>query len=97
MDIAAIISVLQVVVANLPGAVTTAEQLVTLGTQFYESVNGHAPSIAEIAALRSAVDNDVATALTPLPAAQAGDPDYVAPPVADAPPVAPVSTEPPAA
>ena len=73
MDIAAIISVLQVVVANLPGAVTTAEALVDLGTKFYESVNGHAPSIEEIAALRAAVDNDVATALTPLPPAQQGD------------------------
>ena len=96
MDIAAIISVLQVVVANLPGAVTTAEDLVGLGTKFYESVNGHAPSIAEVAALRSAVDNDVAVALTPLPPAQPGDPDYLKP-VVDAPPAAPVLPEPPAA
>lgn len=77
MDIAAIISVLQLVVSNLPGAITTVEQLVDLGTKFYESVNGHVPTIEEVATLRAAVDADVATALTPLPPAQPGDPDYV--------------------
>ena len=76
MDIAAIISVLQVVVANLPGAITTTEQLVSLGTQFYASVNGTAPTAEQIIALRAAIDSDVATALTPLPPAQIGDPDY---------------------
>lgn len=96
MDISAVISVLQVVVAQLPGAITTVAQLTDLGTKFYESVNGHAPSIEEVAALRAAIDADVATALTPLPPAQPGDPDYVKPvadpldqPFTEAPPVVP--------
>ena len=98
MDIAAVIAILKVVVAEIPSAVKTGEALVDLGTKFYESVNGHVPSISEIAELRKAVDADVAEALEPLPAAQKGDPDFIGPqpgdagyvkPVADAPPIAP--------
>lgn len=78
MDITGVISLLQIVVANLPGAITTTTQLVDLGTKFYASVNGEQPTPAEIAELRAAVDADVAKALEPLPPAQPGDPDYKA-------------------
>ena len=73
MDVAAVISLLQVVVTNLPGAITTAEQLVSLGSAFMKVQNGTDPTPEEIAALRAAVDSDVAQALTPLPAAQQWD------------------------
>lgn len=76
MEIAGIISLLQLVVANLPGAITTTQQLVDLGSKFFSSVNGRDPTSAEIAALEAAIDADVADALLPLPAAQPGDPDY---------------------
>lgn len=79
MDIATIITVLQTVVSALPGAVTTVEQLVALGQKFFTATNGTAPTDADIAALRAGIDSDVAAALQPLPAAQPGDPDYVAP------------------
>lgn len=77
MGVSEVISLLQIVVANLPGAITTTTQIVDLGTKFYASVNGEQPTPAEIAELRAAVDSDVAKALEPLPAPQPGDPDYV--------------------
>lgn len=98
MDISAVIRVLKVVVAELPDAVKTGEQLVDLGVKSYEAANGHVPSIAEVAELRAAIDADVAIALTPLPPAQKGDPDFVEPqpgeagyvkPVVETPPIAP--------
>lgn len=79
MDIATIITVLQTIVASLPGAITTVEQLVSLGTKFFTATNGTAPTDADIATLRAGIDADVAAALQPLPPAQPGDPDYVPP------------------
>ena len=79
MDAAAIISLLQVVVAELPGAITTVEQLYALGEKFWASTNGTPPSDADKTELRAQIDADVAEALTPLPDAQPGDPDYVKP------------------
>ena len=77
MDIAAIIKILTTVVAELPGAITTVKQLVDLGQKFFATVNGREPTPAEIADLRAQIDADVAEALTPLPEAQPGDPDYI--------------------
>lgn len=77
MPIATIIALLQTVVANLPGAITTAGQLYDLGKKFFETTNGKAPTTAEIVALEAAIDADVIEALKPLPPAQPGDPDYV--------------------
>lgn len=80
MDIAGIISILKIVADNLPGAISTAEQLVDLGTKLYNSLNnGTDPTPEEIAALRAAIDADVMTALEPLPPPEPGDPDYVNP------------------
>ena len=78
MDTATIITLLETIVGALPGAVTTVEQLVALGQQFFTTLNGTAPTAAEIAQLQAAIDADEALALTALPAAQAGDPDFTA-------------------
>lgn len=94
IDISGVIAVLKVVVAEIPDAIKTGEELVDLGTKFYESANGHVPTIAESAELRAAVDADVATALKPLPPAQKGDPDFVDPvdqPFVQSPPIAPAA------
>lgn len=98
IDISGVIAVLKVVVAEIPDAIKTGEELVDLGTKFYESANGHVPTIAETAELRAAVDTDVATALKPLPPAQKGDPDWVEPQPGDttfvkSPPIAPVAPD----
>ena len=77
MNLTGIIALLQTVVANLPGAITTVEALTSLGTKFYATINGHEPTDAEVAELRAMIDADLAEALTPLPLAQPGDPDYV--------------------
>jgi len=79
MPIAAIIAILQVVVQELPSAVATVEQLYALGAKFFTAANGTAPTADEQAQLQAQIDTDVATALTPLPAPQLGDPDYVPP------------------
>lgn len=79
MDVSVIIALLKVVAANLPGAISTTEQLVELGTKFMATVNGHEPTAEEVAALRAQVDADVALALEPLPPAQPDDPDYQPP------------------
>lgn len=76
MEIGAIIAILQTVVTELPGAITTVEQLVSLGQKFFTSVNGKDPTTEEISALRAGIDADVAAALEPLPPAQPGDPDF---------------------
>lgn len=76
MPIAAIIAILQTVITELPGAITTVEQLYALGTKFFSAANGTAPTADEVTQLRAAIDSDVAEALTPLPPAQAGDPDF---------------------
>lgn len=81
MDIATIITVLQAVVSSLPGAITTVEQLVQLGQKFFTATNGTDPTPDQIVELRAGIDADVAAALQPLPPAQPGDPDYVAPTV----------------
>ena len=79
MGITGIIAILQVIVANLPGAITTAQQLVNLGTKLFTTINGTAPTADEIAQLESQIDADVIEALKPLPDPQPGDPDYVKP------------------
>lgn len=71
-----VIAILQVVVANLPGAITTAEQLYDLGMKLYATTNGTEPTDADKAQLQAAIDADLIVALTPLPPAQAGDPDF---------------------
>lgn len=76
MDIAAIIGILQTVVTELPGAITTVTQLVDLGKKFFATANGREPTADEMAQLHAAIAADVAEALTPLPPAQPGDPDY---------------------
>ena len=76
MPIAAIIAILQTVIQELPGAITTVEQLYALGTKFFTAANGTAPTSDEQTQLEVAIDSDVTEALTPLPPAQAGDPDF---------------------
>lgn len=76
MEIGAIITILQTVITELPGAITTVEQLVSLGQKFFSAANGKDPTADEMTQLRAAIDADVAAALEPLPAAQPGDPDY---------------------
>lgn len=76
MNITGIIGILQTILVNLPGAVTTAQQLTDLGAKLYASINGHEPTEAEKTELQAAIDSDVIQALIPLPEAQPGDPDY---------------------
>lgn len=76
MEVAAAIQLLQIIVANAPGAITTAEQLYAIGQEFMSTTNGTPPTADEITTLRASIDADVATALTPLPGAQPGDPDF---------------------
>lgn len=76
MGILGIISLLNITVAELPGAISTIEQLVSLGKKFFSSVNGRDPTPEEVAALRAQLDADIVEALKPLPPAQPGDPDY---------------------
>lgn len=63
----AVIALLPIILQNLPGAISTTEQLVSIGTQFYTSLHGTAPTADQIAQLEDAIDADVALALTPLP------------------------------
>ncbi len=74
--IPAIIAILQTVITELPGAITTVEQLYALGSKFFTAANGTEPTADEQTQLRTAIDADVAEALTPLPPAQQGDPDF---------------------
>jgi len=76
MGVAGIIAILQVVVANIPGAITTAEQLYDLGKKLFATINGVDPTEDELAALEAAIDSDVIEALSPLPPPQPGDPDF---------------------
>lgn len=78
MTIAAIIAILQTVVTELPGAIRTVEQLYDLGKKFFTAAHGTAPTADQETELRAAIDADAAEALTPLPPAQSGDPDFVA-------------------
>lgn len=71
-----VIAILQVVVANLPGAIKTGAQLYDLGTKLYATTQGTEPTDAEKAQLQAAIDADLIEALSPLPPAQPGDPDY---------------------
>lgn len=70
-----VIAVLQVIIANLPGAITTAEDLYALGQKLFKTIGGTEPTADDIAALEAAIDSDVAEALVPLPPPQPGDPD----------------------
>ncbi len=79
MTIAVVLGLLQTVIENLPGAVATGSQLYALGEKFFATVKGRPPTQAEKDALRAAIAIDLAEALTPLPPAQLGDPDYVPP------------------
>lgn len=74
-----VLALLQIVVQNAPGAIKTATDLYDLGTRFYATVHGNAPTADEQAQLRAQIDADVALALQPLPPAQPGDEDYVKP------------------
>lgn len=71
-----IVSILLLVVKELPGAITTVEQLVDIGKRLFETTNGRPPTPEEEAAIEAAIMRDVAEALTPLPPAEPGDPDY---------------------
>jgi triosephosphate isomerase len=43
-------------VQELPGAITTVEQLIELGKKFFAAANGTEPTAAELAQLRAAID-----------------------------------------
>ena len=75
----AIIALLPIIIQELPGAITTVEQLYSLAEKFFAVQNGRPPTQAETDDLHAQIDSDVAEALTPLPDAQPGDPDYVKP------------------
>lgn len=76
MGVAEIISILLLVVKELPGAIQTVEQLIDIGKKMFATINGREPTEAEVADLEAQIEADVAEALTPLPPAQPGDPDY---------------------
>lgn len=78
MDFSTIIALLNVVVANLPGAIKTAEELYALGVQFFGVINNKPLTEEQRTALYAQIDADVAEALTPLPPARPGDPDFQA-------------------
>jgi len=79
MGVEAIISILLVVVKELPGAIQTVTQLVDLAKKLFATVNGREPTPEEQAALEAQIDADVAEALKDLPPAEPGDPDYIKP------------------
>lgn len=76
MGVAEIISILLLVVKELPGAIETTTQLIDLGKKLFATANGREPTAEEMADLEAQIESDVAEALTPLPPAQPGDPDY---------------------
>lgn len=76
MGVAEIIGILLLVVRELPGAIKTTQELISLGKKMFETINGREPTEAEILDLEQQIEADVAEALTPLPDAQPGDPDY---------------------
>ena len=79
--IPAILALLQTVVQYLPTAISTGQQVFDLGKKLFATANGREPTAEEESQLQAAIDADVTLALTPLPDAQPGDPDY-APPAA---------------
>ena len=79
MDATTVMTLLQIIIQNLPGAITTAEQLYALGVKFAATIKGTALTDAERTALRAQITDDVLAAMLALPPAQPGDPDYVAP------------------
>ncbi len=79
MGVAEIISILLLVVKELPGAIETTVQLVDLGKKMFATINGREPTEAEVTELEAQIEADVAEALEPLPAAEPGDPDYKKP------------------
>ena len=79
MGVAEIISILLLVVKELPGAIETTTQLVDLGKKLFATVNGREPTEQEVADLEAQIQADVAEALKPLPPAEPGDPDYKKP------------------
>lgn len=76
MGVTEIVSILLLVVKELPGAIQTVEQLVDIGKKMFATINGREPTEQEAADLEDQIKADVAEALTPLPPAQPGDPDY---------------------
>lgn len=76
MDVAGIISILLVVVKELPGAIETVIKLVDLGKKLFATVNGREPTADEIVDLETQIAAEVAEALQPMPPAEPGDPDY---------------------
>lgn len=76
MGVTAIISILLLIVKELPDAISTVEQLVDIGKKMFATVNGREPTADEIADLELQIEANVALAMTPLPPAQPGDPDY---------------------
>jgi len=76
--VATVVAILQTVIQELPGAITTAQALYSLGQKFFQTIAGRAPTADEVKQLEDQIDADVITALEPLPPAQPGDPDYKA-------------------
>lgn len=76
MGVAEIIGILLLVVKELPGAIKTTTELIDLGQKMFATVNGREPTPEEVADLEAQIEADVAEALTPLPPAEPGDPDY---------------------
>jgi hypothetical protein len=74
--ITTVISVLQLIVQNMPGAITTAQSLYDLGNKLFATIGGRAPTADEQDQLEAQIDSDVIDALSPLPPAQQGDPDF---------------------
>lgn len=73
-----VLALLPIILQQLPGAVTTGEQLYDIGLRFYKSLHdGNDPTPEEVAQLRAAIETDENEALTPLLPPQPGDPDYV--------------------
>ena len=76
--ITTVISVLQLIVQNLPGAITTSQMLYDLGNKLFKTISGTDPTAEEQAQLEAQIDVDVIEALSPLPPPIPGDPDYTA-------------------
>lgn len=83
MDTSAIISIVLTAVSTLvkvaPQVMQTVTDLKPYAQALYQELTGQAPTSDQNAALAAGIDALFARLETPLPAAQPGDPDYVAP------------------